>query len=108
MFNGNGSWSSAFSAKSDRDNGIKILADRFDEILLEDIEQSFELKHAPLTGVTAVLSDHTTGLAANLEADRALPLELAALFPRATHTRAAAEAAAARAAEVKAILPACK
>jgi hypothetical protein len=43
MFNGNGNWNPQFSAKSDRDNGIKILADRFDDILIEDIKQSFQM-----------------------------------------------------------------
>ena len=32
MFDGNGNWTSDFSAQADRDNGIKILASRFDNI----------------------------------------------------------------------------
>lgn len=42
MFDGNGNWTSDFSAISDRDNDIKILASRFDNILLADIKESFE------------------------------------------------------------------
>lgn len=42
MFDGNGNWTSDFSAVSDRDNNIKILASRFDNILLADIKESFE------------------------------------------------------------------
>lgn len=41
-FDGNGNWTSNFSAVADRDAGYKILASRFDGILLADIAQSFE------------------------------------------------------------------
>lgn len=42
MFDGNGNWTSEFSAESDRDNGIKILASRFDNIFIADLKESFE------------------------------------------------------------------
>lgn len=42
MFDGNGNWTSDFSAQADRDNGIKILAGRFDNIFIADIKESFE------------------------------------------------------------------
>lgn len=42
MFDGNGNWISDFSAISDRDNNIKILASRFDEIFIADLKESFE------------------------------------------------------------------
>ena len=42
MFDGNGNWTSEFSAQSDRDNGIKILASRFDNIFIADLKESFE------------------------------------------------------------------
>jgi hypothetical protein len=42
MFDGNGNWTSDFSAQADRDNGIKILASRFDSIFIADIKESFE------------------------------------------------------------------
>lgn len=42
MFDGNGNWTSDFSAVSDRDNNIKILASRFDNIFIADIKESFE------------------------------------------------------------------
>lgn len=42
MFDGNGNWTSDFSAQADRDNGIKILASRFDNIFIDDIKESFE------------------------------------------------------------------
>ena len=42
MFDGNGNWTSDFSAISDRDNDIKILASRFDGIFIADIKESFE------------------------------------------------------------------
>lgn len=42
MFDGNGNWTSEFSAQADRDNGIKILASRFDNIFIADIKESFE------------------------------------------------------------------
>ena len=42
MFDGNGNWKSDFSAQADRDNGIKILASRFDNIFIADIKESFE------------------------------------------------------------------
>lgn len=42
MFDGNGNWVSDFSAISDRDNNIKILASRFDEIFITDLKESFE------------------------------------------------------------------
>lgn len=42
MFDGNGNWTSDFSAQADRDNGIKILASRFDDIFIADIKESFE------------------------------------------------------------------
>lgn len=42
MFDGNGNWISDFSAQADRDNGIKILASRFDNIFIADIKESFE------------------------------------------------------------------
>lgn len=42
MFDGNGNWTSDFSAQADRDNGIKILASRFDNIFIADIKESFE------------------------------------------------------------------
>jgi len=41
-FDGNGNWVSDFSAVADRDADIKILATRFDGILLADISASFE------------------------------------------------------------------
>lgn len=41
-FDGNGNWTSNYSAVADRDANIKILASRFDNILLADIAQSFE------------------------------------------------------------------
>ena len=41
-FDGNGNWVSNFSAVSDRDNGYKILASRFDGIFIADLQQSFE------------------------------------------------------------------
>lgn len=42
MFDGNGNWTSDFSAQADRDNGIKILASRFDNIFIADLKESFE------------------------------------------------------------------
>lgn len=42
MFDGNGNWTSDFSAQADRDNNIKILASRFDNIFIADIKESFE------------------------------------------------------------------
>lgn len=42
MFDGNGNWVSDFSAISDRNNNIKILASRFDEIFIADLKESFE------------------------------------------------------------------
>ena len=42
MFDGNGNWVSEFSAQSDRDNGIAILASRFDNVFIADIKESFE------------------------------------------------------------------
>lgn len=42
MFDGNGNWTSDFSAVADRDNNIKILASRFDSIFIADIKESFE------------------------------------------------------------------
>lgn len=42
MFDGNGNWTSEFSAQVDRDNGIKILASRFDNIFIADLKESFE------------------------------------------------------------------
>lgn len=42
MFDGNGNWTSDFSAQADRDNGIKIIASRFDNIFIADIKESFE------------------------------------------------------------------
>lgn len=42
MFDGNGNWTSDFSAESDRDNNIKILASRFDNIFIADLKESFE------------------------------------------------------------------
>ena len=42
MFDGNGNWTSDFSAEADRDNNIKILASRFDNIFIADIKESFE------------------------------------------------------------------
>lgn len=41
-FDGNGNWVSNFNAEEDRDNNIKILASRFDNIFITDIQQSFE------------------------------------------------------------------
>lgn len=41
-FDGNGNWTSNYNAESDRDAGYKILASRFDNILLADLAQSFE------------------------------------------------------------------
>lgn len=41
-FDGNGNWTSNFNAEADRDAGYKILASRFDNILLADLAQSFE------------------------------------------------------------------
>lgn len=41
-FDGNGNWTSNFSAVADRNANIKIEASRFDNILLADIAQSFE------------------------------------------------------------------
>lgn len=42
MFDGNGNWVSDFRAIYDRDNNIKILASRFDEIFIADLKESFE------------------------------------------------------------------
>lgn len=41
-FDGNGNWTSNYNAEADRDANIKILASRFDNILLADLAQSFE------------------------------------------------------------------
>ena len=41
-FDGNGNWTSNFNAEADRDAGYKILASRFDNILLADLARSFE------------------------------------------------------------------
>ena len=41
-FDGNGNWTSNYNAEADRDAGIKILASRFDNILLADLAQSFQ------------------------------------------------------------------
>ena len=40
-FDGNGNWSSNFSAEADRDAGYKILASRFDNIFIADIAAGF-------------------------------------------------------------------
>ena len=41
-FDGNGNWISEFSAQADRDNNIKILASRFDDIFIFDLKESFQ------------------------------------------------------------------
>jgi hypothetical protein len=41
-FDGNGNWIPEFSAKEDRDAGVKILADRFDDVFQQDLKNSFE------------------------------------------------------------------
>lgn len=41
-FDGNGNWIPEFSAKEDRDAGIKILANRFDDVFQQDLKESFE------------------------------------------------------------------
>lgn len=41
-FDGNGNWSSTFSAVADRDANIKILASRFDSIFINDIKNTFD------------------------------------------------------------------
>lgn len=41
-FDGNGNWISEFSAQSDRDNNIKILASRFDNDHIFDLQVSFQ------------------------------------------------------------------
>lgn len=41
-FDGNGNWTSNYNAEADRDAGYKILASRFDNILLADLARSFE------------------------------------------------------------------
>ena len=41
-FDGNGNWTSNYNAEADRDANIKILASRFDNILLADLAQSFQ------------------------------------------------------------------
>lgn len=40
-FDGNGNWSSNFSAEADRDAGYKILASRFDNIFIADLTNAF-------------------------------------------------------------------
>jgi hypothetical protein len=40
-FDGNGNWTSNFSAEADRDAGYKILASRFDNIFIADIAAGF-------------------------------------------------------------------
>lgn len=40
-FDGNGNWSSNFSAQADRDAGYKILASRFDNIFIADLTNAF-------------------------------------------------------------------
>ena len=41
-FDGNGNWIPEFSAKEDRDSGVKILASRFDDVFQQDLKESFE------------------------------------------------------------------
>lgn len=41
-FDGNGNWIPEFSAKEDRDAGVKILASRFDDVFQQDLKVSFE------------------------------------------------------------------
>lgn len=41
-FDGNGNWIPEFSAKEDRDAGVKILAGRFDDVFQQDLKESFE------------------------------------------------------------------
>jgi hypothetical protein len=41
-FDGNGNWIPEFSAKEDRDAGVKILASRFDDVFQQDLKESFE------------------------------------------------------------------
>ena len=41
-FDGNGNWTSTFSAVADRDANIKILASRFDNIFIADITAAFD------------------------------------------------------------------
>lgn len=41
-FDGNGNWISEFSAQADRDNNIKILASRFDDTHIFDLQESFQ------------------------------------------------------------------
>lgn len=60
MFDGNGNWTSDFSAQADRDNGIKILASRFDNIFIADIKESFE-NCLTKDGQIAPISDFNMG-----------------------------------------------
>jgi hypothetical protein len=41
-FDGNGNWIPEFSAKEDRDAGVKILASHFDDVFQQDLKESFE------------------------------------------------------------------
>lgn len=41
-FDGNGNWNNQYSAVADEEAGLKILASRFDNILLADIKSGFE------------------------------------------------------------------
>lgn len=41
-YDGNGNWIPEFSAKEDKDAGVKILASRFDDVFQQDLKESFE------------------------------------------------------------------
>lgn len=41
-FDGNGNWIPEFSAKEDKNAGVKILASRFDDVFQQDLKESFE------------------------------------------------------------------
>lgn len=41
-FDGNGNWNNQYSAVADEEAGLKILASRFDNVLLADIKNGFE------------------------------------------------------------------
>ena len=41
-FDGNGNWSSSFYPVTDRDNGVPILASKFQTLIQSDLKDSFE------------------------------------------------------------------
>jgi hypothetical protein len=55
-FDGNGNWIPEFSAKEDRDAGVKILASRFDDVFQQDLKESFE-KCLTNDGQNVILND---------------------------------------------------